>query len=329
MIITRTPFRISFAGGGSDLPSFYRREPGAVLSTTIDKYMYIVIHPFFNKKKIQLKYSKTELVDYISDIQHPIFREILGMYDLKGVDVNSIADIPAGTGMGSSSSFTVGLLNAVRAYIGKFSSAEKLASLACETEINRVGSPIGKQDQYAAAYGGINYMTFYPDESVKVEKVLLSNSLKTQLEENLLLIHVGGQHSANDILRDQQQAINNQKKLDTQRKMVKLAEDLYKSLQNGNIEDFGMFLHEGWEMKRSLVASISNNEIDDIYLQGIKAGALGGKLLGAGGAGFLLFYCPKEKQEHFKHEMHKFMELDFKFDNLGSQVVYVGDKFIK
>ncbi|EFA43842.1 GHMP kinase, N-terminal domain protein [Hallella bergensis DSM 17361] len=329
MIITRTPFRISFAGGGSDLPAFYRKEPGAVLSTTIDKYMYIVIHPFFNKKKIQLKYSKTELVDYISDIQHPIFREVLGMYDLKGVDVNSIADIPAGTGMGSSSSFTVGLLNAVRAYIGKFSSAEKLASLACETEINRVGSPIGKQDQYAAAYGGINYITFYPDESVKVEKVLLSNSLKKQLEESLLLIHVGGSHSANEILQAQQTAISDAKKLDTQRKMVKMAEDLRKTLQKGNIQDFGMVLHEGWEMKRSLVSSISNNEIDDIYRQGLKAGALGGKLLGAGGAGFLLFYCPKEKQDYFRHEMHSFMEVEFRFDNFGSQVVYVGDKFIQ
>ncbi len=327
MIITRTPFRISFAGGGSDLPSFYSKEPGAVLSTTIDKYMYIVVHPFFNKKKIQLKYSKTELVDHISDIQHPIFREVLGMYDLKGVDVNSIADIPAGTGMGSSSSFTVGLINAVRAYVGKYSSAEKLASLACETEIGRVGSPIGKQDQYAAAYGGFNYITFYPDESVKVEKVLLSNSLKKQLEESLILIHVGGRHSANEILQDQQIAISDAKKLDTQRKMVKLAEDLRKTLQKGNIEDFGMFLNEGWEMKRSLVSSISNNEIDDIYCQGLKAGALGGKLLGAGGAGFLLFYCPKEKQDYFRHEMHNFMELEFKFDQFGSQVVYVGDKF--
>ncbi len=327
MIVTRTPFRISFAGGGSDLPSFYSKEPGSVLSTTIDKYMYIVVHPFFNKKKIQLKYTKTELVDHISDIQHPIFREVLSMYDLKGVDVNSIADIPAGTGMGSSSSFTVGLINAVRAYVGKYSSAEKLASLACETEIGRVGSPIGKQDQYAAAYGGFNYITFYPDESVKVEKVLLSNSLKKQLEESLILIHIGGRHSANEILQDQQTAISDAKKLDTQRKMVKLAEDLRKTLQKGNIEDFGMFLHEGWEMKRSLVSSISNNEIDDIYCQGLKAGALGGKLLGAGGAGFLLFYCPKEKQDCFRHEMHNFMELEFKFDQFGSQVVYVGDKF--
>ncbi len=328
MIITRTPFRISFAGGGSDLPSFYRQEPGAVLSTTIDKYMYIVIHPFFNGDKIQLKYSKTELVDHISNINHPIFKEVLGMYDLKGVDVNSIADIPAGTGMGSSSSFTVGLINAVRAYIGKFSSAEKLASLACEIEINRVGSPIGKQDQYAAAYGGLNYVTFNPDDSVKVEKVLLKSNIKQELEDNLLLIYIGGKHSANEILTEQQQVLGSEEKFQVQKRMVKLADDLRKSLQQGNIEDFGNFLNEGWQLKRSLVKSISNDDIDNIYQRGIQSGALGGKLLGAGGAGFLLFYCPKEHQERFRHEMHNFMEIKFAFDNFGSQVIYVGDKFI-
>lgn len=185
MIITRTPFRISFAGGGSDLPSFYRYEQGAVLSTTIDKYMYIVIHPLFHGNNVLLKYSQTEMVSKLSDISHPIFREALSMYNLTGVDINSIADIPAGTGMGSSSSFTVGLLNAIRAYIGKYSSAEKLASLACHVELERVGSPIGKQDQYAAAYGGLNFITFNQDESVKVEKVIMDANVKRQLEENL------------------------------------------------------------------------------------------------------------------------------------------------
>ena len=166
MIISRTPFRISFAGGGSDLPSFYHRTTGAVLSTSIDKYMYIAIHPFFDQKKIQLKYSKTELVDCIDDIHHPIFREVLKMYQLSGVDLNSIADIPSGTGLGSSSAFTVGLLNAVRAYLGKATSGEKLGQLACDVEIHKVGSPIGKQDQYAAACGGLNFISFYGDETV-------------------------------------------------------------------------------------------------------------------------------------------------------------------
>lgn len=326
MIITRTPFRISFAGGGSDLPSYYRQEEGAVLSTTIDKYMYIVIHPHFNREKIQLKYSRTELVDNISQIAHPIFREVLNMYQLHGVDINSIADIPAGTGMGSSSSFTVGLLNALRAYIGKYSSAEKLASLACHVEIDLVGSPIGKQDQYAAAYGGLNFITFRQDDSVKVEKVIMRPETKRTLEENLLLVFIGGKHNANDILRNQSSAISNTEKLKTQQRMVQLAYELRDSLQDNQLDDFGRILHEGWLLKRSLVRGISNNDIDDYYQRGINAGAIGGKLLGAGGAGFLLFYCPKDRQADFRRAMSLFPETAFSFDNQGSQVIYIGDK---
>lgn len=326
MIITRTPFRISFAGGGSDLKSFYHREPGAVLSATIDKYMYLVIHPFFDENKIQLKYSKTELVDSISLIQHPIIREVLGMYNVNGVDVNSIADIPAGTGMGSSSAFTVGLINAVRSYLGKFTSAEKLASLACNVEIDRIGSPIGKQDQYAAAYGGMNYITFYPDESVKVEKVLMKSSTKRSLERNLLLVYIGGTHSANQILSDQSKAICTEEKFQVQRRMVRLADELRKSIQKDAIDDFGMILDEGWKLKRSLVSGISSPWIDDIYAKGIESGALGGKLLGAGGAGFILFYCPETALHQFKAAMSDYKIMPVGFDNFGSQVIYVGDK---
>ncbi len=327
MIISRTPFRISFAGGGSDLPSFYKRSEGAVLSTSIDKYMYIAIHPYFQKEQIQLKYSKTELVNSIADVQHPIFREVLDMYKLSGVDLNSIADIPSGTGLGSSSSFTVGLLNAVRAYLGKASSAEKLAQLACDIEINRVGSPIGKQDQYAAAYGGLNFITFYGNETVNVEKIIMKPEKYRELDENLIMVYVGGEHSANDILKGQQQAYDNKKKFETQLGMVQLAYDLRNSLQDNNIDDFGRILHEGWLMKRSLMTEISNNTIDKLYQKGIEAGALGGKLLGAGGAGFLLFYCPKEKQEMFREQMLDYKELKFSFDNFGSKIIYVGDLF--
>ena len=252
MIISRTPFRISFAGGGSDLPSFYHREVGAVLSTSIDKYMYIAIHPFFDKEKIQLKYSKTELVDNIEDIRHPIFREVLDLYDLKGVDLNSIADIPSGTGLGSSSSFTVGLLNAVRTYLGKATSGEKLAKMACEVEINKVGSPIGKQDQYAAACGGLNFITFYGDESVNVEKIIMNPTKKQELQDNLIMVYVGGNHSANDILRSQQKAINDSGKFEMQRQMVQLAFELRSSLENNEIDNFGHFLHEGWLMKKKI-----------------------------------------------------------------------------
>lgn len=329
MIISRTPFRISFAGGGSDLPSFYRREPGAVLSTSIDKYMYIAIHPFFEKNKIQLKYSKTELVDAIQDIKHPIFREVLNMYDLTGVDLNSIADIPSGTGLGSSSSFTVGLLNAVRAYLGKATSGHRLGELACDVELNKVGSPIGKQDQFAAACGGLNFITFYGDETVNVEKIIMDPIKKRELDENLMMVFVGGEHSANAILKNQQAAISDDRKFQTQKDMVKLAYDLRHSLESNDIDDFGRILHEGWLMKKSLTSGISTGIVDEMYDRGIKAGALGGKLLGAGGAGFILFYCPKERQEAFRQQMGDINEMKFHFDDFGSKIIYIGDLFSK
>lgn len=325
MIISRTPFRISFAGGGSDLPSFYRNEVGAVLSTSINRYMYIAIHPFFEREKIQLKYSKTELVDAIQDIKHPIFREVLRAYDLKGVDINSIADIPAGTGLGSSSSFTVGLLNAVRAYLGKASSGEKLARLACEIELEKVGSPIGKQDQYAAACGGLNFITFYGDETVNVEKIIMDPLKKQELQDNLMMVYVGGEHSANEILKSQSAAMDDRAKFDTQKQMVALAYDLRKSLESNSIDEFGRILHEGWLMKKSLTMGISNGSVDALYQRGIESGALGGKLLGAGGAGFILFYCPKEKQAHFRQNMGEMREMPVRFDDFGSKIIYIGD----
>lgn len=329
MIISRTPFRISFAGGGSDMPAFYHRETGAVLSTSIDKYMYIAIHTFFDREKIQLKYSKTELVDRIDAIRHPIFREVLNMYGLKGVDLNSIADIPSGTGLGSSSSFTVGLLNAVRTYLGKATSGEKLGQLACDVEINRVGSPIGKQDQYAAACGGLNFITFYGDETVNVEKIIMSPQKKRELDDNLMMVFVGGEHSANSILKNQQAAISDQQKFETQKDMVRLAYQLRMSLESNDIDDFGRILHEGWLMKKSLTSGISTGGIDEMYERGIKAGALGGKLLGAGGAGFILFYCPKEHQDAFRQQMGNINEMKFHFDDFGSKIIYIGDLFNK
>lgn len=308
------------------MPSFYRRYTGAVLSTSIDKYMYIAIHPYFEKDKIQLKYSKTEQVGNIDDIKHPIFREVLKMYGLTGVDLNSIADIPSGTGLGSSSSFTVGLLNAVRAYLGKASSGEKLGELACDVEINRVGSPIGKQDQYAAACGGLNFITFYGDETVNVEKIIMRPEKKQELEENLLMVFVGGEHSANTILKSQSAVISDQKKFEAQKTMVQLAYNLRESLENNNLDDFGRILHENWLLKKSLTSGISNGVVDQMYNKGIEAGALGGKLLGAGGAGFILFYCPKEKQAEFRERMGDIKELNFKFDHYGSKIIYVGEK---
>lgn len=327
MIISRTPFRISFAGGGSDLPSFYRRETGAVLSTSINKYMYIAIHPFFERDKIQLKYSKTELVSGINEIRHPIFREVLRMYGLRGVDLNSIADIPSGTGLGSSSSFTVGLLNAIRAYMGKATSGEKLGRLACEVEIDRLGAPIGKQDQYAAACGGLNFITFHGDETVNVEKIIMDPLKKKELEENLMMVFVGGEHSANAILKSQSVAINDTKKFEAQKQMVRLAYDLRYALENNSLDDFGRILHEGWLLKKSLTSGISSSSVDEVYEQGLKAGAFGGKLLGAGGAGFILFYCPKAYQDAFRQQMGHMREMRFRFDDFGSKIIYIGDIF--
>lgn len=327
MIISRTPFRISFAGGGSDLPSFYREETGAVVSTTIDKYMYLAIHPYFYKSKIQLKYSKTELVDSIEEIRHPIFREVLSLFNLKGIDLNSIADIPAGTGLGSSSSFTVGLLNVVNAYLNKACSSQKLAELACDIEINKVGSPIGKQDQYAAAFGGLNFITFYGDETVNVEKIIMNPEKKKELQDNLMMIYIGGKHSAKDILKEQQAIKNGSKKFSSQREMVKQAYQMKSLLENNNIDDVGRILHEGWMLKKTLTDRISNDHIDEIYNRGIKAGAMGGKLLGAGGAGFILFYCPAERKEYFRKSMQDFAELKFSFDYNGSKIIYIGDNF--
>lgn len=307
------------------MSSFYRQQMGAVLSTSINKYIYIAIHPFFDNTKIQLKYSKTELVSSIEEIQHPIFKEILSMNNLLGVDLNSIADIPAGTGLGSSSSFTVGVLNAVSAYQNKVISAESLGSLASEIEINRLGSPIGKQDQYAAAYGGLNLISFYPDETVKVEKIIMDTIKKKELEDNLIMIYTGNARSANSILKQQNEAILSNENITNQTQMVKLAFSLKQALENNNIDDFGYYLHEGWLLKKTLTKDISNIMVDNIYNLGLKAGALGGKLLGAGGSGFLLFYCCKEKQENLRNQMKQFKEVRFQFDNHGSKIIYIGE----
>ena len=249
------------------------------------------------------------------------------MYGLQGVDLNSIADIPSGTGLGSSSAFTVGLLNAVRTYLGKATGGEKLGQLACDVEINRIGSPIGKQDQYAAACGGLNVITFYGDETVDVQKIIMSYDKKRELEQNLFLYYIGGEHSANEILKQQQQEIAQDAKFQTQCRMVELVYRLKKSLEEGSVDDMGTILHEGWLLKKSLFRNISNSGIDNLYDCGIRAGATGGKLLGAGGAGFLLFYCPADRHETFKIRMQGFSEMPFRFDNYGSKIIYIGDKY--
>ena len=322
MIGTRTPFRVSFIGGGSDLKEFYTRSPGSVLSTTINKYMYIFVHPFFDNR-IQVKYSKTELVDQIDDVIHPIVRESLKKFDLSGIDINSIADIPAGTGLGSSSSYTVGLLHALYGYTNQNISAETLASEASEIEIEILKEPIGKQDQYAAAYGGLNIIRFLPTGDVKIEPIEMENSLYTQLQDNLLLFYTDKTRSASDILYDQKNNLINQEKIfDTQKKMTKLVEKAKCCLSDSDLDGFGKILDENWQLKRSLSSKISNTKIDDIYSIALKNRAMGGKILGAGGGGFLLFYCKKEHQKQLRGALSKLTEIEFNFEPTGSQLIY-------
>ncbi|MBQ7141167.1 MAG: GHMP kinase [Bacilli bacterium] len=323
MIITRTPFRVSLCGGGSDLPSFYEKHGGCVLSTTIKKYMYITVHPSFDNK-IALKYSKTEIVEKRNEIEHNYFRQCLNDFNISGVEITSIADIPQGTGLGSSSSFTVGLLNALYCYKREYVSKEKLASEACEVEIDKLKNPIGKQDQYAAAYGGLNFYKFNKDGSVDVTPVLMNKESYNKLEDNLIMLYVGGIHSASEILKEQSKNVTSAKdKENNLLEMCKMTEKLKYELENNNIDYVGETLHKSWLLKKTLAKGISNPEIDKYYDLAIKNGATGGKLLGAGGCGFLLFYVPCENQEKFREAMKELKEVEFKFDHQGSVPIFV------
>ena len=327
MIISRTPFRISFAGGGSDLPDFYRKSKGAVLSTTISKYMYISVHPFFNRRQFQLKYSKTELCNSLDEIKHPILKETLKFLGIKGgLEIVSMADIPAGTGLGSSSSFTVGLLHSLYSFNGKFVSKDKLASEASMIEIEKLGEPIGKQDQYAAAYGGMNIIVFNRDGSVDVEPINIKQTTLQKLEKNLMLFYTKVNRRADLILKDQKEEIKLEKKFKTQNSMVKLVWEAADALYSDDVDSFGKILHKNWVMKKSLSNMISNSMINKYYDRALEYGALGGKLLGAGGGGFLLFYCEEKKQERLRNALFDLFELKFSFDWQGSKIIYVGEK---
>ena len=322
MIITRTPFRISFAGGGTDLPDYYRCEYGAVMSTAIDKYMFITVNKSFDHR-LRISYSKTEWVEHIDDIKHPIVREALKYVGItSGIEITSMADIPAGTGMGSSSSFTVGLLNAFYAYKGILKSAETLAKDAAKIEIERAGQPIAKQDHYIAAYGGCQYIRFEPDESVFVNPVIMSREVWNELQKNLLLFYTGITRSANSILNDQKR--NTKEKMNILRKMRDLAFELRETVTSGrNLAHFGELLNQGWQLKQKLSPLITSGAINEYYNRGLEAGALGGKLLGAGGGGFILFYCERQNQ-HRLRESIDLPEINFNFERQGSQIIYVG-----
>jgi len=322
MIITRAPFRVSFCGGGSDLPHFYEKYGGCVLSTTIRKYMYLVLHESFNPNEIILKYSETEIVDDYSKIKHKIFRQCLSDMRVKGVSIASMADIPAGTGLGSSSSFTVALLQLLYTYNGQFVSKYKIAKEACEVEITKLGEPIGKQDQFAAAFGGLNFYEFLPNGFVNVEPIIMRPESYEKLEKNMMLFYLGGTHSASDILKTQSKNIETREKAEIQMKMCKLTHILKEELQKNHVDSLGELLNENWLLKKTLAEGISNSVIDATYDKAIKAGAIGGKLLGAGGAGFMLLYVPEERQNIVRSALG-LRQIKFEMDNAGVSIVHV------
>ena len=266
MIITKTPFRVSFCGGGSDIKDFYKEHGGCVLSTTINRYMYLTIHPYFDENRTALKYSQNEIVDNIHDISHSIFHCVLNEQHISGVEISSTADVPSGTGLGSSSAFTVGLLHTLACYKGKYISKGKLAKEACEVEIEKLGAPIGKQDQYAVSYGGLNFIKFHRDDTVSVEPVIVKGETISRLQENLVMFYTGLTHDANKILAEQKRNITETDKTKNLLRMCQLASAMKCSLEQNELGDFGAILNESWMKKRELAGSISTPKIDEIYL---------------------------------------------------------------
>jgi D-glycero-alpha-D-manno-heptose-7-phosphate kinase len=324
MIVSRTPMRMSFVGGGTDLPSFYRRFGGAVVSTAIDKYMYITVNRKFDSG-VRASYAKTEEVEHGHQIQHPLIRSVLALLGIDGgVELASMADIPArGTGLGSSSSFTVGLLHALHAFQHRYVSAEDLARESCHIEIDVCGEPIGKQDQYAASYGGLNYIRFHPDDTVSVDPIVCDPDTVRRLEERILVFFTGRSRSASALLAEQSQRTASEERIqDTLKKMVRLAADLKIELEKNNLDAFGEILHENWVLKKSLVAEISDAEIEGWYEAARNAGAVGGKLLGAGRGGFLMFFAPPERHDEIRRVLPGLRPMKFGLDSNGSQIIF-------
>jgi len=324
MIISRTPLRMSFVGGGSDLPVFYRRYGGAVVSTAINQFVYLTVNPKFDDR-IRVSYSRTEEARSVAKIRHPLVREALKLLGLTGgLEITSVADIPGrGSGLGSSSSFTVGLLHALHAHAGRHAGAEQLAREACQIEIERCGEPIGKQDQYAAAYGGLNFIEFRPDDSVRVEPIICRRETIQELERSIVVFYTGITRRASAILQDQQARLGSEKrKQSVTRRLVELAQTLRTELQHNRASSFGEIIHQGWRLKKSLAEGISTDAIDDWYAKARKAGASGGKLLGAGAGGFLMFCAPPERHEAIAAAV-KLRRVDFRFEPQGSRILFV------
>jgi D-glycero-alpha-D-manno-heptose-7-phosphate kinase len=323
MIVSKTPLRMSFVGGGSDLPAFYRGEVGAVLSTSIDKYMYICVNKKFDGR-IRISYTRTEDVEHREQVEHPLVREALNLVGIDGgIEIASMADIPSkGSGLGSSSTYTVGLLNALYAYRHQFASKDNLAREACVIEIDRCGEPIGKQDQYAAAYGGLNLIRFHPDDSVSVDPVICKPSLLQNLEDCILVFFTGRTRSASAVLANQSAAMQTKDRRALMRRMVQLAFEMKEQLESDTLDHFGDLLDENWRLKAQLTAGISDPQIDAWYIKGMANGALGGKLLGAGNGGFMMFYAPQERHAQISTALAELEPVKFCFDRTGAQIVF-------
>ncbi|MBI4370193.1 MAG: GHMP kinase [Elusimicrobia bacterium] len=321
MIITRTPMRMSLAGGGTDFAEFYRQHGGAVTSMAIDKYIYITVHPRF-ERTIRVSYSKTEIVNHPDELQHEIVREALkicGIYH--GIEIISMADIPANTGLGSSSSFTVGLLHALFAYQGRVLSPARLAQMACRIEIDILKEPIGKQDQYIAAFGGTRHIQFHKDGSVGAPVVKMIPAAKKFLGKNILIFYTGTSRKASDILAEQKRQTPS--KTSTLLRLRYIADHVARILRQGKtLPAIGDLLHESWLLKKTLSSNIANSEIDALYERACRAGARGGKILGAGGGGFLMLVTEPQKRSSVRQALRDLRELPWRPEPNGSQVIY-------
>lgn len=321
MIIVQTPLRVSLFGGGTDFRSFFLAEGGCVLSFAIDKFIFVTIKRRFDQQ-LRLGWTRTEMVSSLDEIQHELIREALRKTGITaGVEITTMGDIPsAGSGLGSSSTVTVGALHVMYTYLGELVSAERLAKEACEIEIDLLGKPIGIQDQYIAAYGGLRFMEFTTKGEVKAEKITLDADLLRQLNNNTMLFYTGFTRSANTILNEQSKNIGS--RLDVLREMKLIAYDARTALLAGNLDEIGRLLHESWLLKKQLASKISNPELDDLVEAALNAGALGGKITGAGGGGFLLLYCPYERQQAVRLALRRLQELPFRIEPDGTKVIF-------
>ena len=320
MIITQTPLRISLAGGGTDFPSFFEQHGGAVVSSAIDKHVHCIVKERFDDK-IYVNWTKKEIVDSVDQIEHELVREAMRKVGVtKAVEISFLSDIPAeGSGLGSSSSITVGVLNALYHFVDATPTTEQLAREACEIEIDILGKPIGVQDQYIAAYGGLRCFEFGPGRNIRASSIHLSRWTLDDLDNMLMLFFTGKTRQASNILAQQKSNIS--QKVEVLQQMTRQALDVRRLLEAGEIDELGGLLHQGWEAKRKLASGISSSELDEIYERAMKAGALGGKISGAGGGGFFLLCVPSHKRQAVRQALRDLREMPFRLERGGSRVV--------